>query len=280
MCRGLEAVPIETSITKEIFLQNYAYSGRPVLIKQATSDWLALEYFDYHFFRQLYEKFPDSAEMVDSDCNFLRYQTEFLTFVDFLKMDDDKVKRLDWYVGCIQYFEVKTGDHNLQQVFYLRILTTLNNFFRLVVKFDHLEANCQLYLKILKSEFNQTKTLFHIYAGATVKRVMKELRKYYERPFFLPDDSVSSTLDWIFIGGAGPGAGLHIDVVDASSWQAQIRGEKIWTLVPPYECEAVCQQINVTVKQGDIFVLDTNIWFHRTEILEGEISITIGSEYD
>lgn len=99
MCRGLEAVPIETSITKEIFLQNYAYSGRPVLIKQATSDWLALENFDYHFFRQLYQKFPDSAEMVDSQCNFLRYQTEFLTFADFLKMDDDKVKRLDWYVG-------------------------------------------------------------------------------------------------------------------------------------------------------------------------------------
>lgn len=99
MCYGLESVPVVTRMTKEEFLLNHAYSGRPVLIKQATSNWTALENFDYYFFQELYEKFPDAAEMVESQCNFLRYQTEFLTFLDFLRMDKEKVQRLDWYVG-------------------------------------------------------------------------------------------------------------------------------------------------------------------------------------
>lgn len=29
-----------------------------------------------------------------------------------------------------------------------------------------------------------------------------------------------------------------------------------------------------------LVVLDTNKWYHMTEVLEGELSITIGAEYD
>ncbi|KAJ8032491.1 hypothetical protein HOLleu_26032 [Holothuria leucospilota] len=216
MCYGMESVPVSRNITKETFLKEFAYSGKPVLIKQATSDWLALEAFDFYFFRELYAKYPKSLQHIEKYCNFLRYNTEFVTLADFFKMDDDRVSRLDWYIGW---------------------------------------SNCDT-------------------------RVMMELRKYYQKPFFLPDDSISSNLDWIFIGGAGPGAGLHIDLVDSASWQAQIKGKKTWTLVPPPECEQKCQELNVTVEQGDIIVLDTNLWFHKTEIAKGEISITIGSEYD
>nr|XP_022318027.1 uncharacterized protein LOC111121168 [Crassostrea virginica] len=57
-------------------------------------------------------------------------------------------------------------------------------------------------------------------------------------------------------------------------------GQKTWTLIPTPECEDVCSSMNVTVSKGDIIVLDTNQWYHATYIHPGEISITIGSEYD
>ncbi|KAL4240206.1 hypothetical protein ACF0H5_001000 [Mactra antiquata] len=110
--------------------------------------------------------------------------------------------------------------------------------------------------------------------------IKNKLRDHYQRPYFLPIDSESSALDWIFMGGSGPGAVIHIDYVQRPSWQAQISGKKTWTLVPPPECEHVCNDLNVTVHKGDIFVVDTNLWYHSTFIHPGEISITIGSEYD
>ena len=88
-------------------------------------------------------------------------------------------------------------------------------------------------------------------------------------------------------------------MVELSSWRAQLSGTKVWTLTPPPECEHVCQPFNVTVNRGDIsewacvdvctqytyivtcaVVVDTNRWYHQTTILPGNISITIGSEYN
>lgn len=50
------------------------------------------------------------------------------------------------------------------------------------------------------------------------------LRQFYSRPYFLPDRSESSRLDWIFMGTPGLGAHMHVDNVDLPSWQAQVRG--------------------------------------------------------
>ena len=71
-----------------------------------------------------------------------------------------------------------------------------------------------------------------------------------------------------------------MDNVNNPSWQAQIRGTKTWTLVPPLECRYACRSHYVTVRPGDIIVLDTNIWYHATFIEPGDMSITIGSEFD
>ena len=43
-------------------------------------------------------------------------------------------------------------------------------------------------------------------------KVQTKLRKHYERPKFLPDDSESSSLDWIFMGGSGTGAMMHVSL--------------------------------------------------------------------
>ncbi|XP_071494078.1 uncharacterized protein [Diadema antillarum] len=107
------------------------------------------------------------------------------------------------------------------------------------------------------------------------------LRKHYKKPYFLPEDSESSRVDWIFMGSPGYGAPNHIDAVDLPSWQAQVKGHKIWTLTPPPECYFQCgSSMDVTLHPGSIIIVDTNSWFHSTKVVGDEMSITIGSEYD
>lgn len=89
-----------------------------------------------------------------------------------------------------------------------------------------------------------------------------------------------SNTDWIFIGTPGYGANIHIDNVQYPSWQAQIKGIKKWTFKPPAECMFQCQTLTTEVHSGDILIFDSNQWFHATEIVGNEISLTIGSEYD
>lgn len=113
------------------------------------------------------------------------------------------------------------------------------------------------------------------------QRIVAILREHYTRPDFFPEDSEASIIDWIFIGYAGNGVKTHLDYVLRPSWQAQIRGVKTWTLVPPPECESVCvPSLKVTVRPGDILLVNTNHWYHSTLVEPGDISITIGSEYD
>lgn len=109
----------------------------------------------------------------------------------------------------------------------------------------------------------------------------KVLRKHYKRPYFLPDDSEMSRLDWIFMGTPGYGAEIHIDDVNNPSWQAQISGIKKWTFKPVAECLFKCPfTLYADVYPGDIIVFDSNRWFHSTHIVGEDISLTIGSEYD
>ena len=53
--------------------------------------------------------------------------------------------------------------------------------------------------------------VFHHRSNCDVK-VMKIIRKHYKRPEFIPDDSESSELDWIFVGGHGKGAQMHVSL--------------------------------------------------------------------
>ncbi|XP_045489278.1 uncharacterized protein LOC111004051 [Pieris rapae] len=109
---------------------------------------------------------------------------------------------------------------------------------------------------------------------------IRKLRSYYSRPYFLPRTAESDMVDWIFMGGPGQGAHMHVDSVRHISWQAQIRGRKQWELAPPPECFYWCDWITFTVEPGEILVVDTNRWYHKTTVLPGDISITIGAEFD
>ena len=46
---------------------------------------------------------------------------------------------------------------------------------------------------------------------------MNEFRKHYSKPDFLPLDSETSQQDWFFMGGAGPGAPIHVSLKSLNS---------------------------------------------------------------
>ncbi|XP_023231587.1 uncharacterized protein LOC111631561 [Centruroides sculpturatus] len=220
ICRDVDRVIVFENVTKATFAK-YAYSGKPMLVRGATTNWTALNYFNFSFFKQLYENVDDAYQSVEEECQFFPYKTDFLSLEAVFDMPEEQAymtgpNAKTWYIGW---------------------------------------SNCN-------------------------PEVASILRQHYSRPFFLPDDSESSAIDWIFMGYSGQGASMHLDYVQRPSWQAQISGTKSWHLLPPPECEAECKAIEITVRKGDIILIDTNQWYHETFIHPGEISITIGSEYD
>ena len=109
------------------------------------------------------------------------------------------------------------------------------------------------------------------------------LHHLYYRPSFISPHSTPPRKPWIFVGKQGPGAHVHIDNVDMSSWQAQIQGVKTWTLRPPPECWWQCHgDMSTTVYPGDIIVVNTNVWFHSTNIeqSDSDLSLVITNEFD
>ncbi|XP_065349796.1 uncharacterized protein LOC135945823 isoform X1 [Cloeon dipterum] len=155
---------------------------------------------------------------------------------------------------------------------------------------DSPQPNCQFFP--YKTEFRGLADFFNMseeratgkpwYVGWSNcdDRVSRQLRQYYSRPYFLPENSENKQMDWIFIGSPGYGAHMHVDNVGSVSWQAQLKGRKLWVLQPPPECLYRCSIMQTTLEPGDIIVLDTDRWYHSTLIVSDDISITIGAEFD
>ncbi|XP_076634798.1 uncharacterized protein LOC143348461 [Colletes latitarsis] len=213
ICRDVQQVDRISNVVPGTFEERYAYSGRPVVITDAMTNWTAPRVFSFMFFKSLYDG-------EDANCQFFPYKTEFKSLQDVFEMDASRSLLEEgtkpWYVGW---------------------------------------SNCD-------------------------EKVGNVLRQHYQRPYFLPPTAESEKTDWIFMGSNGYGAPMHVDDVAHPSWQAQIKGQKLWILEPPRECHYNCNRLEVVVHSGEIIVLDTNRWYHQTRIVSEEMSITIGAEYD
>lgn len=82
---------------------------------------------------------------------------------------------------------------------------------------------------------------------------------------------------WIFVGSPGYGAHLHLDAdLELPTWQAQISGAKTWYLRPPPECAGVCKtELQADLHKGDMIIVNTNFWFHKTLVLDQGISLVV-----
>ncbi|KAL8618775.1 hypothetical protein ACOMHN_000203 [Nucella lapillus] len=103
MCRDVYRVPEEINLSVDDFYRKYSFTGRPVLVKEATANWTAMTHFSFQYFRKLYKETKGSLQVVDEDCQFFPYETEFLTLREALSMPEERASfqpgQPTWYIG-------------------------------------------------------------------------------------------------------------------------------------------------------------------------------------
>lgn len=127
-----------------------------------------------------------------------------------------------------------------------------------------------------------------------------ELLEDFRMPDFLPEDliarlpeEVRPDLLWLFMGPAGSGIRMHVDVGFTHAWNVQVVGRKRWVLYPPeqtpllYDGEvdafrpdldrfprfALARPLEVEVGPGELLFIPSR-WWHQTVHLEDGIAVT------
>eukprot|EP00095_Tigriopus_kingsejongensis_P004003 maker-scaffold1031_size68893-snap-gene-0.28 protein:Tk04003 transcript:maker-scaffold1031_size68893-snap-gene-0.28-mRNA-1 annotation:"hypothetical protein CAPTEDRAFT_142276" len=224
MCENVTSIHIidDEDISGELFDNAYAFTGQPLIVRNVTHSWRAMDEFDFAFFMDIYDRLNSPVLYnQEGDCQFFAWEfSEFSSMDQVFGMPRSRYQMKGlydpWYIGW---------------------------------------ADCD-------------------------PKAREILRHYYSTPWFLPEDSQSGRRDWFFMGTPGYGAPFHIDNVVHPSWQAQIRGRKLWQVRPPPECAWKCpsETLEATLEPGDVIVVNTNWWYHSTSVLDG-LSITITNEY-
>lgn len=101
ICKNISKVDRVKAITREEFLEKYAYTARPVVIEDGMQNWTAQQYFSFDFFKKVYK--PDSPVLKnqDSQCQFFPYNTKFQSLEEVFQMPekDAKMQGKQWYIG-------------------------------------------------------------------------------------------------------------------------------------------------------------------------------------
>jgi hypothetical protein len=160
---------------------------------------------------------------------------DFKFFKDLYEKEDPRRKTLD----C-QFFRYKTEFKNL---------------------FDALQMNQD------RVEYKHGTEPWYFGWSNCNEQIASKLRKHYSRPYFLPKTSELNAIDWIFMGGRGLGAHMHLDNVRLPSWQAQLKGRKEWLLAPPPECIFKCHFFSVVVNPGEISELTVFVSSFNSSVL-------------
>ena len=101
VCSNLSEVPVVDNVTVVSFLNEYAYSSRPVLVKGAAKDWPATQLFSYQYFRELYSQNPEAILRESNDGQFFAYSSSVRSLDEFMNMSDDRasLRTETWYIG-------------------------------------------------------------------------------------------------------------------------------------------------------------------------------------
>ncbi|KAK7114488.1 uncharacterized protein [Littorina saxatilis] len=102
-CQNVTEAERLHSLLPEDFEDFYAYSGRPVVVVDATKNWSALETFSFQFFQGIYSEGSTALKSVESRCQFFPYKTEFRGLGEVFSMSSDRAHMRGgakpWYIG-------------------------------------------------------------------------------------------------------------------------------------------------------------------------------------
>ena len=100
VCRHMDRIERVANISRQEFLEKYAYTTIPVVITGATDGWKALDTFSYKYFKTLYNS---TMKEVTEACQFFNWGYPFDTFEDVFSMTDAQARlepgEASWYIG-------------------------------------------------------------------------------------------------------------------------------------------------------------------------------------
>lgn len=101
MCEGLTEVPKHSGLTREAFVDKYAFSAKPLVVQDATINWTAMQEFSYEYFRKLYSESETALNVTDEECQFFPYKTEFHALREVFNISKERAefKAEPWYIG-------------------------------------------------------------------------------------------------------------------------------------------------------------------------------------
>lgn len=101
-CLNVSRPIILANVSREEFAP-YAYTSKPVIIKNAVKHWRASSQFNFNFLKELYDNTEGAYQSVEEDCQFLHFHSDFTTLRDVFSMTEARAKFLPgekpWYVG-------------------------------------------------------------------------------------------------------------------------------------------------------------------------------------
>lgn len=127
-----------------------------------------------------------------------------------------------------------------------------------------------------------------------------ELLDDFEVPIYFRDDWLQQIdpeqqfdLMWLFLGSAGSGFRMHVDLAQTAAWNCQLTGLKKWLLWSPEQSELVyggevdgfspdfdtypefrkAQALEATMGPGDLIFTPSG-WWHQTQNLETGLALT------
>ena len=100
-CKGIDHVPKLNNLSTVEFVQYHGFSGRPIVVTDATKSWKASSVFSYDFFKQLYMSNPDSLENDKTNGQFFQYNSNIRNLNELFSMSEDsaRFKTEKWYIG-------------------------------------------------------------------------------------------------------------------------------------------------------------------------------------
>ena len=240
ICKGLREIPALEKISSLEFLAKYAYSGRPLLLRNATNDWKAIENFGFPFFKRIFQSHaekmaeklayntsesnaklsPEDTKLLEM-CQFLQYRTKFRNLAEFLNISETESLENNYYIGWSNCFP--------------EVLTQLRDQYSWP---DFLPAD------------SEASRLDWIFMGGSNER---------------SGDGAPVHIDFI------ERPSWQAVITGAKKWILYPPAECENVCLTKYE---------VHMDRGDLLIIDTALWYHATKTYSGVLTISLGSEFD
>lgn len=100
--RKIDEIHVD-DLSQELFEERYAYSNRPLVVRNVSLHWEIMEVLDYHWLKKMYSRDPGVMDKTGDECWFNKYKTQdFRNLRTVFKMPESRVQMKTggpWYVG-------------------------------------------------------------------------------------------------------------------------------------------------------------------------------------